>query len=325
MGKQDEYLKVLQMNTTISYVSWWPKFVYHFTDISNAVQIINDGMLFARGNLLNHMYNDNASSEIINITNTDIKNYVRFYFRPKTPTQYHNEGYKPVDCRNQKYKDADIPVPIFFVFEACEMLSLPYALYSEKSLASPQSELINDIESFKKFDFYKIYSGGPYQKKDIKLYRHAELVVPNQCDLKYLKQIWCRSQAEYQTFCYMLKKAGKLKEFKNIIGVKSNDDLFYKRSLFVSRVTLTKADIVIFIDNTNIFNSVETVMKVVINIGGKQYLVKHIVREPSLKITLEGNDVVNDLTNNNHSYVIDIFLDTILVYSNEYIDNELPY
>lgn len=33
---------------------WWPKFVYHFTNIDNAVKILEDGRLLSRGKLTGH-------------------------------------------------------------------------------------------------------------------------------------------------------------------------------------------------------------------------------------------------------------------------------
>ena len=46
---------------------WWPKFVYHFTNIDNAVKILEDGRLLSRGKLnkLQGMVTDNASPNAI--------------------------------------------------------------------------------------------------------------------------------------------------------------------------------------------------------------------------------------------------------------------
>lgn len=82
---------------------WWPKFFYHFTDVHNAVSILKTGWLYSRGKAVeNHlMATDNASRMVINLTNSGVEQLARLYFRPKTPTQYHNEGYKPTEIRDK--------------------------------------------------------------------------------------------------------------------------------------------------------------------------------------------------------------------------------
>ncbi|MBD3234105.1 MAG: DUF4433 domain-containing protein, partial [candidate division Zixibacteria bacterium] len=79
--------------------SWWPKYVFHFTDVNNAIKIINDGCLHSRARMETKggIPCDIASPDIIASTDVEYKNWVRFYFRPRTPTQYRNEGFRPKD------------------------------------------------------------------------------------------------------------------------------------------------------------------------------------------------------------------------------------
>lgn len=78
-----------------SPVKWWPKYAYHYTDIANAVSILYSGCIYSRVHAkeLGIMQNDNASKQVIDMTDHATKSSVRFYFRPLTPTQYYNEGY----------------------------------------------------------------------------------------------------------------------------------------------------------------------------------------------------------------------------------------
>lgn len=73
-----------------------PRYLYHFTDIENLISIIESSSICSREYAIenNLMKNDNASSEVIHKTSSVNKNFVRLYFRPKTPTQFHNEGIK---------------------------------------------------------------------------------------------------------------------------------------------------------------------------------------------------------------------------------------
>ncbi len=92
--------------------NWWSMYFYHFTDIRNALNIIEKGWIYARhkANEEDLMVSDNASQEVLSVSSSEIKEYVRLYFRPKTPTQYHNEGYKPEAVRKNDI-NANCPVP----------------------------------------------------------------------------------------------------------------------------------------------------------------------------------------------------------------------
>ena len=78
-------------------------YFYHFTNIENALGIIEKGWIFGRHEALenNLMLTENASPSVISVSQNKIKEYARLYFRPRTPKQYHNEGYKPKDIRDK--------------------------------------------------------------------------------------------------------------------------------------------------------------------------------------------------------------------------------
>ena len=65
-----------------SPVRWWPQFAFHYTDVTNAVSILDSGMLFSRSNAehLGLMHNDNASRQVIDMTQAEAQSCVRFYF-----------------------------------------------------------------------------------------------------------------------------------------------------------------------------------------------------------------------------------------------------
>jgi len=69
-------------------VKWWTKFAFHYTDISNALSVLQAGKLYSRlyAQEEHLMKNDNASYQVIDITASNAQSYVRFYFRPLTPT-----------------------------------------------------------------------------------------------------------------------------------------------------------------------------------------------------------------------------------------------
>src|SRR6056297_1704398 len=89
--------------------SVWAGFIYHFTHYENALSIIKEQIIRPRNKLV---FQDSSGTEIIDQTREEIKKFSRFYFRPLTPTQWHNEslGRRCYDIY------ALCPVTIFFRF-----------------------------------------------------------------------------------------------------------------------------------------------------------------------------------------------------------------
>jgi hypothetical protein len=54
---------------------------------------------------------DNASRNVMANTDPYVRDFVRLYFRPQTPTQYRNEGIRP---KNMRELESHCPVPVFF-------------------------------------------------------------------------------------------------------------------------------------------------------------------------------------------------------------------
>lgn len=162
-----------------SSVNWWPLYAYHFTDIQNAVSILKEEYLYSRydAKRLNIMRNDNASRQVIDMTYSGATADVRFYFRPLTPTQYHNEGFKHPDLRYCGDINANVPVPVFFAFDLESLLSMEDVSFSEKSQAGGGCQLCNTLEEFSQFNFDQIYNNRWMQNIDEeKKYRQAELI-----------------------------------------------------------------------------------------------------------------------------------------------------
>ena len=121
---------------------WWPDYLFHFTDIQNAVSILKTGALFSRLEAQNRnlMDTDNASQEILGSTDNEWKDHVRLYFRPRTPTQYRNEGFRP---QEQRWQGAHCPVPIYFLFDSRAVLSHVDSQFTDGNLAA-SPEILSD-------------------------------------------------------------------------------------------------------------------------------------------------------------------------------------
>lgn len=181
-----------------------PKYLYHFSDIENIIGILESGYLYSRNYAIEKelMKNDNANQNVIKITDDQHKNYVRLYFRPRTPTQYHNEGIK------SEYRDYEVeghsPIPIFLLFSSKKMLSREDTKFVGKNLAL-KPVIKNTIDDLLKFDFEKIFHNGPIGgDRDIIEKRHAEVLINEKCDLANLELIVVRSSAEKETLINLL-------------------------------------------------------------------------------------------------------------------------
>lgn len=221
-----------------SAISWWPRFAFHYTDVTNAVSILESGYLYSRANAtnMNIMRNDNASRQVINMTDASVASNVRFYFRPLTPTQYYNEGYKHPALRYDRDENANVPVPVFFVFDLEKLLSLPGVKFSEKSQAGHGSVLQSGPEAFSKLNFDYIYDIGFDNISITKLYRHAEIVHPNSLKIdSCIKNILCRNNLERTTLMNLLREKGNVAftKYKNIIKVPKKE-VFENNGLYVS-------------------------------------------------------------------------------------------
>ncbi|MCL9638308.1 DUF4433 domain-containing protein [Bacillus zanthoxyli] len=241
----DEIIKgEIQTGLATSKKLWIPKYVYHFTDLKNAISILREGYVYSRkkANELGLMEVDNASGDVIKQTDDKWKGYARFYFRPKTPTQYNNEG---VRSSNQITElKAHCPVPVFFLFDSLEMITMEDSLFSYGNLAV-NATTYDDVESFRKMPFSSIYHEGSYDtywESHIKFNRHAELIIPEKCSLQHLKKIVCRSAAEKETFLSML--GWELSTtFGDLVVVDTRNNFFNGKWTYVEEVSLTKEQI----------------------------------------------------------------------------------
>lgn len=179
----------------------WVDYLFHFTHLENAVNIIESGFLCSRVELKrqNIAFSDSASSQVIQQTYPEFADQVRFYFRPLTPTTYHMEGFRPV---GKRFHDAHCPMPVYLLFDIREIISHNETGFSNGNLASEYSSLFTSADDFARLPFADIYHEGPphyEEKRYITRTKQAEVIYPKKISLDHLKYIYCRSQAEKET------------------------------------------------------------------------------------------------------------------------------
>lgn len=227
----------------------WVRYCYHYSALENIVSILNAGILYSRNqsSKLEIMLNDNASNDVISNTDGWIKDYVRFYFRPKTPTQFNNEGFRSKDTMTKYH--AHCPFPVFLLFDFKSILNLNNCYFTSSSLANRLvHDLLSTPEEFLELPFSKIYHVGSFpseMRDEIVSSRQAEIIVPDHLKIDGLiKKILVRSSAEKRTLLALLDSKATQK-YSDLIQIDSKKTVFLGRWMYIEDVILSYDSILI--------------------------------------------------------------------------------
>ena len=303
---------------SLSGHAWWPKYVYFFTDLRNAVSILEKGCLLSRDRAesLDFIEVNGASQEIISQTREECLKFVRLYYRPRTPTQYRCEGIRPP---SERWQDAHCPVPAFFLFDAYEVMSRDDAQYSDGSMASPSARYGPKERDFKRIPFKKVFHSGRYYTSvegDIKFHRHAELLIPEKLVLQNnLKYIACRSHAERQSLIYLLPRPLQ-EQWRNLIRI-GDSSMFERKWAYVNTVE-TDHQKLTFYFNMNSQHLGQFRATVFLRFpSGEERRVKEIINAKSpftIKIEKDAEEVE-----------VEFWLDDALAYYNNLFISDVPF
>ena len=225
---------------------WWPSYLFHCTDIRNVVSILKSGELLSRAqvNRTSSLEVDIAGSEIVAQTDLEWQEYVRLYFRPRTPTQFRNEGFRP---RSEWAYNAHCPVPVYLLFDSVSVLSMESSHFTDGNAASSQASPAQSIDALRQIPFQLVYHDSwfdPDDRDKIVYHRNAEVLIPQRLALDHLRIICCRSQAEYETLLYLLAPSTR-RRWVDRIGVQPQMRLFNNRWTFVERADMSDQELVL--------------------------------------------------------------------------------
>jgi hypothetical protein len=131
-----EVQRTIEANPSLNFLlmleqqqSVWKGNIYHYTHLSNAVEIIREGAIVSRNRMQksNRALADAAGSVVHR--RGEAHDYARFYFRPQTPTQFYNECLGIESDNDYFYSRAQrlglpkCPIPVFFRFKLQEVLA----------------------------------------------------------------------------------------------------------------------------------------------------------------------------------------------------------
>lgn len=306
---------------------WWPRFLFHYTDLLNAVSILNDGFLYSRKYVEENdkLQVSSGSLDVLKKTDPYYKMCARLYFRPKTPTQFHAEGLRSQQTLSEsKFKDAHCPIMVFFLFDAADVLSRVDCEFSDGNLGSPKARCYSTADELSKLPWKKIYHQGSVdynrsEEADIVFRRNAEVIVKDRLSLNSLRYIYCRSAAEKDTLLHLLSEDIR-KSYQPKIVSTTRNSLFFRWHTFLEEVRLSSESVVFHF-------SPET------KSPGPFKLSLEIDYGNSIPSILEENNfVVNETApwgvkfkNPLYNYDIRLMLDGYIVYSNSYLEWEIPF
>ena len=302
---------------------WWPNSLFHCTDIRNVVSVLKAGELLSReqAHKSGQLRVDIAAPEVIEQTNPVWQDHVRLYFRPRTPTQYHNEGFRP---KSQWSLNSHCPVPVYLLFKSLNLLSRADCLFTDGNVAAGATPTTN-IDHLRNMPFESVYHHSwlqPDQIRTIVYHRNAEVLIPKRLGLGAVWAIVCRSQAEYETLVYLLPPSVRAKWVSKIL-VQPNWRLFHNQWTFVQQVEMSNQNLLIrFSKDTKTPGPFEARVEIV------EPPMNHPQIYSWRNKAFIANDVLNlSLSNlrNSEDYIVSIFLDDQLAFAGHHQEEALPF
>ncbi|MFK5975666.1 MAG: DarT ssDNA thymidine ADP-ribosyltransferase family protein [Sulfurovum sp.] len=233
-----EFQKELR-SKTLGTQKWWTKYLFHFTDISNSLLILETGFIYSREKAihLNLMKNDNANDSVIKKTSMIHKEYARLYFAPSTPTQYRNEGIRPKDSISE---NAHCPIPIMFVFNFIKIFMINEIKFTDGNLAT-DSDIFDKVQDLNRLNFNDIYHRTRFYPEDrnrIINARHSEILVKDKLILQNnLSLLIVRSEAEKETLLYQMSD-NLIEFYKNKIFIQPKVGIFINEWFYIESLSI---------------------------------------------------------------------------------------
>ena len=304
---------------------WWPNRLFHCTDLQNVVSILKSGELLSRTQVqaAGQLQVDIAAPAIIDQTSDKWLDFVRLYFRPRTPTQYNNEGFRP---KKQWKRNAHCPIPVYLLFDAMEVLSKAECLFTDGNIAAGAVPMYS-VRQLGNIPFKLVYHDtwfDPTARSTIVYHRNAEVLIPGRLDLGAVRLICCRSQAEYETLLHLLPP-GTRSRWVDKIGVQPRWNLFFNKWTYVDQTEATDEQLTLkFNPEPKTTGSFDARIEFVdlMTAGPKTYSWRDeefdVEARPALRFKLTMLESPQD-------YLVRFYLDDQLAFASRYQNEELPF
>ncbi|MCL5066674.1 MAG: DUF4433 domain-containing protein [Firmicutes bacterium] len=225
----------------------WIGYGYHFTELSNVPSILQDNVLYSRqdATLNGLIASEVGDPGILNRTTDSVREYVRFYWRPRTPMLYGIEG---IRAQNRYPYDGRCAIPIYFCVPLDDLFSKPAVRFSDRNAASPYANFGETADFVLGIPFDKVFHDGafvPSERDEIVARRQAEIQVHHSVSLTPNTVILVRSPAELSMLRDILPVAIR-SVWDHRIRVATRSPVFFKRWLFVDHVERQKDTVHLF-------------------------------------------------------------------------------
>ena len=296
--------------------------MFHCTDITNVVSILGQGEILSRSWITStgQLPMDIASPDVIAGTESQWQDYVRLYFRPRTPTQFRNEGFRPV---GQRELNSHCPVPVYLIFDALAVLSRADSCFSDGNLGSPYSSGRGDVSFLKQIPFDLVYHDtwfDPSERGQIVHHRNSEVLVPRRMGLESLRFIGCRSDAEYKTLLHLLPPE-TLSRWVDKLGIRPNLQLFNRKWTFVEQVDVSTEKIVFHFNRTSLTpGPFDAHVEINEAATGMKYHWRNEAYQCNRVLTLSLPSLRDP-----SDYSASLYLDDQLAYADRFQDDYLPF
>ena len=246
----------------------WPSRLFHHSPLENAVEILRDGNLRSRSDPNLRIERDVAGDGVIDLR-LDAHKYVRLYYRPRTPTQFHIEGVrKKSECQFGK----QAPILYMFVLSATPVLTRNGTVFSDQNMQRSAAQVGQDYKFFASVPWDKVYhEGGLSGDHSIIGHRCAEVLAISPLALnECLQWIYCRSEAERDTLLYYLPDLES--DWRARVRVSDDIKVFNRLLAYVEHVNLASDGIVFELHPRNDSQNIE--IRVVLEDGNGAVIAK---------------------------------------------------
>ena len=225
----------------------WPHWLFRSDHVENAAAILNDGKLLSRAAAERNdvIVKDSASPRHIGGLTREHRGFVRLYFRPRTPTQFRNEGIRP---SGNIELGAHMPIPIYLLFSST--LLMEKGVSFTRGRLAPGTEIGDSAEFLRGIKFGDVYHdrgvgavGGSERRSEILNARHSEVIVKDELNLDYVRHIFCRSACERETLLNLLNSEARKRWGQRIHVDEGRRILFYKMGTFVQAADLSDTNV----------------------------------------------------------------------------------
>lgn len=278
--------------------------LWHFTDFTNLNSIFDAGELSSRQTCLDNKISflDGANHDVLDRADAFVHNCTRFYYRPKTPTLYVNEGVKSIEYSNEVH----IPRPVYLLFSPQLIYSINSSFSNGNATNSP---IGSTAEFFEGMDWDNIFHSTWFNGEDrdnIINKRHAELLSSKPVNLKYITNVIFRSNADLQ------QAIGAWGEHKKFVV---NESYFSDKS----KLLITHSDFNNYIEDYNIkYSATKLELIVILKKPIENYKITWSIQD---KKGSSKNNIVNKV----FGYKFTDILNNVVTGQNEAIKVTLTY